>query len=116
MPVPLYDALENAVKVLQEHADLPLPISVSMTEDGLWVTPWLRGAPMTALLAWREVMTDASQEFEVRPDGMINVTIRGLLGDVPVVAQAVTFQELSGSGGKLALAELRRAASEEEEF
>lgn len=116
MPVALYDALERAVKVLQEHTDLPVPISVSMTDDGLWVTPWLRGAPMKALLKWHEAMTEPQRECLVRPDGVINVTVRGFLDGTPVIAQAVTFQELSAPEDRLSLAELRRAAGEEEEF
>lgn len=115
----LYDALERAVKALQAHPELAPSITVSMTDDGLWVTPWIRGAPMKALLTWHDAMTDVERETESSGveggDSYTKVTVRGLLDDVPVIAQTVTFQALS-TANKISIADLRKAASEEEEF
>lgn len=116
----LYDALERAVKALQAHSGLPPCISVSMTDDGLWVTPYIMGAPVSAILAWAEVMSEVEREFESYPtgdgNGYTKITVRGLLEDVPVIAQTVTFQDVNGTRGRVTLAELRRIAKAEEEI
>lgn len=91
-----------------------------MTDDGLWVTPYERGAPITALLGWHDALKDVTRELEsyVSEAGSYRkVTVRGLLDDVPIVAQTVTFQELTGSRtGRVSEAELRRIAKMEEPF
>lgn len=120
MSVALYDALDRAVKALKAHPDLPPSITLSMTEDGLWVSPWVRGAPMTALLGWHEAMTDTEREYETDGveggDQFTKVTVRGLLDDVPVIAQAVTFQPVTGSRNRVSLVELRKLAKGEEPY
>jgi hypothetical protein len=113
----LYDALDRAVKALKAHPDLPPSITVSMTADGLWVSPWVRGAPMRALLSWHDEMTETEREYEVNGieggDSYVKVTVRGLLDDVPVTAQAVTFQPVTGARNKVSLVELRKLAKDE---
>lgn len=111
----LYDALERAVKALKAHPRLPETISIALTEDGLWVTPWIPGAPLTSILAWHDELREPSREFESM-DGYSKVEVRGFLDDVPIIAQVVTFQELSGRRDRLSEAELRRAARAEEPF
>lgn len=119
MSTALYDALERAVKVLQAHPELAPSITVSMAEDGLWVAPYIAGAPMTALLTWNDALRDVERDFEstTGPDksySYTKVTIRGFLEDVPVVAQSVTFQDVQGTRGRISLAELKRVAKTEE--
>lgn len=113
----LYDALDRAVKALKAHPDLPPSITVSMTADGLWVSPWVRGAPMTALLDWHNEMTETEREYETNGieggDTYYKITVRGLLDDVPVIAQAVTFQPVTGSRNRVSLVELRKLAKDE---
>ncbi len=120
MSVALYDALERAVKALKAHPDLPPSITITLAEDGMWVSPWVRGAPMTALLGWHEEMTDTEREYETNGieggDTYVKVTVRGLLDDVPVTAQAVTFQEVTGARNKVSLVELRKLAKVEEPY
>jgi hypothetical protein len=120
LSVALYDALERAVKALRAHPDLPPSITLTMTDDGLWVSPWVRGAPMTALLGWHEEMTETEREYETNGieggDSYAKVTVRGLLDDVPVIAQAVTFQPVTGARNKVSLVELRKLAKVEEPY
>lgn len=119
MSAVLYDALERAVKVLQQHPELPPTTTVSQTEDALWVNPYVLGAPLTAILGWHDAMREQEREFQLVTNEAGNyttVTVRGFLEDIPVVAQTVTFQELNGQRGRITLAELRRAAGAEEEI
>lgn len=115
MSEPLYELMDRAVKVLREHPTLPETISIAVTLDGLWVTPWIHGAPMQALLAWHDVMREPTREYEPH-EGYSKVTVRGYLGDVPVIAQAVTFQTLTGRTDVLGEAQLRQLAVQEEPF
>lgn len=117
MSAVLYDAMERAVKALKAHPELSPSITVSMTEDGLWVTPYIMGAPMQALLAWHEALKEPERDYEVTTSDAGNytrVTVRGLLDDVPVIAQTVTFQDVTGQRGKVSLAELKKLAKNEE--
>lgn len=111
----LYDVMEKAVKALQNHSDLPESISFSITQEGLWVMPWILGAPLQAILAWHDALIDPTRTY-IPADGYTKVEIRGNLDDVPVIAQVVTYQELTGRNGRLSEAELRRTAKAEEPF
>jgi len=111
----LYDFTDRAVNALRAHPDLPETISLAVTEDALWVSPWIAGAPMQAILAWHDVMRDTSREYEAG-EGYCKVTVRGFLEDVPVIAQAVTFQEVTGRIDRLSEAALRQLAKREEPF
>lgn len=111
MSAQLYDALERAVKTIKEHPELAPATSLSITEDGLWVTPWIMGAPITALLTWHDALSDTEREIE-GAETYCKVTVRGLLGDVPVIAQTTTHVQLPGN--RVSAAVLRTAAHDED--
>lgn len=118
MSQPLYDSLQRAVKILDAHPELRNTTTLSFTEDSLWVSPWLRGAPLTGLLRWHDAMSDVEREVETitttSAGSYYKVTVRGMLEDLHVVAQTVTFQEMTA--GALTEAELRRAAAQEDPY
>lgn len=114
---PLYDALERAVKAIKAHPELASTPWVSMTEDGLWVTPWILGAPITALLTWHDAMTDVTREVSaVEGGGYSLICIKGTLDDIPVTAQITTIQDLSGTRTGISEGDLRYHARQEEPY
>lgn len=115
MSMALYGSLDRAVKVLLNHPELAPVITVSQTDEALWVTPYVLGSPIRALLTWHDVMTDTERELEpVRGDAgdYCKITVRGLLDGIPVSATSVTFQDL-GTPGRATLEDLRAAAENE---
>lgn len=116
MLCPLYTSMESALVALKAHPDLPPTISVALTDDGLWVTPFEFGAPITALMGWHSAMTDPTCEFETTAGGAgsyTKITVRGLLDDVQVIAQTVTFRSVDGAAGTVSVTELQRIAAQE---
>ena len=115
MSIQLYDALERAVKTIKDHPDLAPVSMVSITEDGVLVTPWIFGAPITALLTWHDALTDPDRELEVA-ESYSRIVVRGLLGDVPMIVHGTTHAQLTGSQSRISAAALRTAARDEEPF
>lgn len=113
MSVSLYDALERAVKMIKDHPELAPVTSVSVTEDGIWVTPWIMGGPLTALLTWHDALTEPDRELEVA-ETYSKITVRGLLGDVPVIVTGTTPVQLTGNRARISAAALRTAAHDED--
>ena len=52
----MYDRLLEAHKVLSTHRDRPEPLSVSVAEQGIFLTLWCPGGEVTGLLAWADLM------------------------------------------------------------
>lgn len=114
MSVPLYDGLERAVKAIKDHPELAPTYIVSVTEKGLWVSPWILGAPLTALMSWHDAMEDVTREvmsFEGGPYTVVQ--INGTLDGVPVTAQTTTIQDLSGTRTAMSEGDLRYYARQE---
>lgn len=116
MNQPLHAPLEQAAKILGELDELPEYLSVAVTADGVWLTPWIHGAPITAVLAWID-MIDNPEVTSVNYGEHTSVHAVGLFDAVRLHVSSTTHRLVQTQpDGRVSIDELRRIASEEEAF
>jgi hypothetical protein len=113
----MYDALEGAVKILDKHKDLPECLSVSVNSEGVWLVPWTHGAPITALLAWADVMEPTRAIQATVYQDITSIEICGHIEHLAFHVTTSTHRMVNLSrGDRVSMDELRRIAAEEEAF
>lgn len=79
---------------------LPQPVSITVNHRGVSIMVWLAGAPLQALLAWAEQLTDV-EFYASRHDATetTQVSVFGLLDDAIRVELVAYTSHVVGPGG-----------------
>jgi hypothetical protein len=117
MQATLYDDLEAAVKFLPEWKKLPPLISFAVTNGGVYLQPWIHGAPVTALLAWADEMTNRACYVEIFGEHT-SIEFTGEINGIKVHCTGTThhFVRTTSETGAALIDDLREIASHEEAF